>query len=426
MDKQARTANIKEKISLPVDFNSQGSILSQISLTGVACLVSAYLLFLLALSIDLIILGDTQLLAEGPPRFDELYLIRMLLLAASGGLAVIGLSLTLKNSASTRSQTSEPQAGPTTPQVRRNKTTAWIYRVKAWLGQKNWAPWLLLGLGLGFVGLFLYSPREFTLQAREDMPVEHLSAILAILAGLIFLGVTRNLLKNRQAYSLLYPAGTLALALILFLLALEEISWFQRILDIETLDIMEGSLRDENNLHNFATDLVENIYYSAAFILLILIPFIADRMARTPRWRIFHFFAPGKFILLVSVPLMAFTYDMWNVIFVQWAFFVTAAILLLEIYRAIRAGRPSRLYLAMLGFLLLAQGIFLLMGDRFLRTWDVTEYKELFIPIALLFYAWEVWQKTRRPLPVQQKSQSKTRPLGAALAPDQISLRSKP
>jgi hypothetical protein len=41
------------------------------------------------------------------------------------------------------------------------------------------------------------------------------------------------------------------------------------------------------------------------------------------------------------------------------------------------------------------QIVFLAWGDKFVRRWDVTEYKELFIAIGLSLFAWETTRRLR-------------------------------
>jgi hypothetical protein len=45
----------------------------------------------------------------------------------------------------------------------------------------------------------------------------------------------------------------------------EEISWFQRILNIENPQLFNANLQGEMNLHNFSTNYVENAFYFGTF-----------------------------------------------------------------------------------------------------------------------------------------------------------------
>ena len=54
-------------------------------------LLGAYIVLLLALSIDLIVMVETPFLAEGTPIFDNLFLLRTALIAASSLLTVVAV-----------------------------------------------------------------------------------------------------------------------------------------------------------------------------------------------------------------------------------------------------------------------------------------------------------------------------------------------
>ena len=44
----------------------------------------------------------------------------------------------------------------------------------------------------------------------------------------------------------------------------------------------------------------------------------------------------------------------------------------------------------------LTQVVFLASGSMFLRSWDVTEYKELLIPLSFVLYSLEILQKANK------------------------------
>ena len=92
--------------------------------------------------------------------------------------------------------------------------------------------------------------------------------------------------------------------------------------------------------------------------------------------------------MLFAAPLVGFNYDMWNVIPIQTAFFLTAMILADYIREAWRHDRFGALVTAfVLAAVVVPQAVFLAFGADLVRRWDPTEYKELFIPLALLVYA---------------------------------------
>lgn len=160
--------------------------------------------------------------------------------------------------------------------------------------------------------------------------------------------------------------------------------------------MLAESPRDELNLHNLATDLVENLYYGAAFVFLVLLPFLEGRTGLLRRHPFTQIFVPSSSVLLAAALATAYNYDMWNILFTQLAFFLTLGILISMTWAA-RQVRATFFYLALLSITLaLTQIIFLVLGHRFIQGWEVTEYKELLIPIAFFLYAIEVLRRASK------------------------------
>src|SRR5690606_17007668 len=93
---------------------------------------------------------------------------------------------------------------------------------------------------------------------------------------------------------------------------------------------------------------------------------------------------------------VAYNYDMWPGVLTQAAFFVTLFILLHYLGAAWKARERSTLLGTLVAVFLLTQLAFLAYGDRSVRIWDVTEYKEFLIPIVYLLYAVDVRTRVRR------------------------------
>ena len=49
---------------------------------------------------------------------------------------------------------------------------------------------------------------------------------------------------------------------------------------------------------------------------------------------------------------------------------------------------------------IVTQVIFIARGSAFVRTWDVTEYKEYLIPLSFVIYSLELVMKTRKKIPL--------------------------
>lgn len=94
---------------------------------------------------------------------------------------------------------------------------------------------------------------------QEDGPIEWVGTIGFLIASGCFLAafLLTNRAENRARYSLLKRLSLLALALLLFVFAGEEISWGQRLLGLETPESLQSTnVQNETNLHNL--DLLQN------------------------------------------------------------------------------------------------------------------------------------------------------------------------
>lgn len=246
-------------------------------------------------------------------------------------------------------------------------------------------------VGAAAFALLAVSPEAYSWLAREDQLVETFSAAFAFASAGVLLASLPALgrVAQRQRWSYLAPVAAIAVAL--FGLGGEEISWGQRLLGFHTPESLAGNMQGEANLHNLATDKVEVVYYFGAFAFLILLPFVrecTDAFAEIPAA---EFILPRRAALLAAAPMVAFSFNKWALATTQFAFFATIAILgwYLVAERG-RRGASRVLTGATLAVCLVAQAGFLLLGDRQARVWDVTEYRELLIPLGFFVYALEL------------------------------------
>jgi uncharacterized membrane protein len=86
---------------------------------------------------------------------------------------------------------------------------------------------------------------------------------------------------------------------------------------------------------------------------------------------------------------------MWNTLYTQFIFFITLFILIY--YTGNRRLYENTFLSPMLLIVYgLTQVVFLASGSMFLRSWDVTEYKELLIPLSFVLYSLEILQKANK------------------------------
>ena len=355
-------------------------------------LLIALALFGAAISIDLFVIGRS-IRAEGEPNFEWPYLVKTFLIGL-GSLQCLWALLTM-----------EPKTQST------RETPRWH------LGHANWGSvplsWLepdtgksfgltaqkgliysVLTLSGLFLILFLYSPALFHALGREDYPIEWASAVLSLVSCGIMGYVSALFYQSSLQQKYVYLLGTLALAFTFFLIAMEEISWFQRVFSIETPEAFSKNYQGELNFHNFFTNFAEVLYYFGSFSFCIALPFVKEHTSLSKHFPACSFLIPSRFILFISTLFVAYNYDMWNIIFTQVSFFITIFILAYYSLAGWKPGEPWFIPSLLLGFVATTQLIFLLAGHHFIKGWDVTEYKEFFIPLSFLFYSVEILFKS--------------------------------
>lgn len=267
---------------------------------------------------------------------------------------------------------------------------------------------LVISLSFLIFVLFLSNPQLFSYLSLEDGVVEW-GSVLFLLCASIFLLASFNLyLRDAKTYKL----GAIISVLLcagLFVIAMEEISWFQRVLEFETPAAFADNEQKEFNLHNFYTNLSENIYYVGSFLFLILLPFIFIIFPNLIRLKVLKELIPRPFVIVIASLAFCLNFDMWNALITQATFFSSIIILLL--LSVLVKNTTDRYCLLIVVSLALVQQItYLLTPTGFMRIWEITEYKEFFIPIAFFIYSvdsfYQIKLITSR-LPQKRKSLAK-------------------
>ncbi len=254
----------------------------------------------------------------------------------------------------------------------------------------------VLLLSYSFLTLFFYAPWSFSALSREDNFLEWCSVLFYLGNCGIFLYLFTHYRSDVQRNSL-HCWAALAFGVIFFLIAMEEVSWFQRFLGFETPMAFHANQQSEFNFHNFQTKPIEHLYYFGSFFFLIVLPFTNEHVPLKKYLQALAFFIPSRLILFLSAVFVTYNWQMWNVIFTQISFFITFFIILYYGF-AIRQNNKTSFYIVCLfGTLCLTQLIWIMNGDMLVRTYDLTEYKEFFIPLAYLFYSLEILFKSLMP-----------------------------
>ncbi len=261
--------------------------------------------------------------------------------------------------------------------------------------------WALLGMAaaLLWTALLVASPETFGALAQEDSAIEWASAILLFAGSGLFAAEFLCRIRSRSRGVWIEHPGVLLAAgfsILFFLVAMEEISWMQRIIGFQTpSELTEINWQHEFNLHNIQTDLSETLYYLGAGIFLILLPLVAEA---APHWipAPLSDFVPGRAVMAVSAPLSIFNYGHWNLIPVQATVMITLFVLLAyaEVAGRRANGKERLLFLFLAGGVAAGQGLVLAYGPTMPQMPNATEFKEFFIALGLACFAVGAFQRS--------------------------------
>jgi hypothetical protein len=268
----------------------------------------------------------------------------------------------------------------------------------------NFSNCLVIGIVISatiFLALFIVSPYTFSELTKEDKFIEIASAMILLASCL-----TTLVCWIKCQYSLYVPkitkAALIFLAITFFLIAMEEISWFQRIINFQTPELLsKANEQNEFNLHNLATNKVENIYYFASFILLVILPFLRYLFSSITVNNFFNLLIPQSQVIIPGAIASAYNYNMWDNPLMKITFFTSVVVLFL--FSFLSNKKPEKFTAAFTLFLIvITQVIFLVNGNNFQRNWDVTEYKELFIPLGFFVYSLLIFSRAAQLYPSRQ------------------------
>ena len=224
-----------------------------------------------------------------------------------------------------------------------------------------------------------------------------IKAAFELIALVILVGLFIKFARAKQAL----PSIVLGfLALVVFMMAGEELSWGQRIFDWATPDsFRQLNAQHEMNLHDMATQLFQNSWYFGCWLLLVLLPFFRSQIAKfLQKFKklafLSDFLPPAYFVLIFAAayglvdPLAAETGVRYSSIL--FSVLGTAAILIYAVIRA-RGHLAEHLTLT-LGVFAIALFFNLLFSDTWNKNSGVpTEYLELFISFGIML--WTIYLK---------------------------------
>jgi hypothetical protein len=258
---------------------------------------------------------------------------------------------------------------------------------------------LAAGIMIAASEMLVFSPALFKFFAVEDSLFEWASALFLFMGGGFLAAST---LRTTFAAGRRSMTGGLAmiLAVIMLVIGMEEVSWLQRVFDWRTPGwLREINAQRETNLHNIIISEAENSYYAGAFLLMVVYPFVSFGSSVWNRAEFIKFLVPSRHVLLIGAFSTTFSYEMWNIFWMQAAFYFGLMAVFISSLDLKRRGRQTdfTLFLAAFFILLSTQIINLSFGSSLIRTWEDTELKELIIATGLFLYALEISLKMREP-----------------------------
>lgn len=256
---------------------------------------------------------------------------------------------------------------------------------------------IVFALAVPFASVLLLSlsPQLYDACSVEDGIVEWPSAVLPLMGSVVTLALVWRLRDGREVGAPAVVALALY-ALTCFAIAGEEVSWLQRVIGFHTPTALEPlNMQGEFNLHNVATNHVENAYYfSTGFVLFVVLPLW--RAAGLPWGRLqpLAVLAPGLNLVPIGAMIVSYNFDMWNGALTQIAFWGSIAAIAAYADLAGR-GSSARPWWLLVGAMLAVQAALLWLGGESAREWDHTEYKELLISWGLWVYAVDLASRRR-------------------------------
>lgn len=257
-------------------------------------------------------------------------------------------------------------------------------------------------IGLLLTTLFLISPQRADWFAREDFILEYTTAALAIAASVILFVLVVRFAKAKQWSQTLLAA---LLAIAFFVIGMEEISWMQRIIGLESPQyFIDNNWQAEINLHNLDTEIIMSIFHAAVFVLFVLVPFlnknITTLLKRVKLSRL-SIFIPARWLIIPAIIQLgyaaAISYEPYSILNLT---INIGTILILIYYIVVLPKELSGMRLVLVvSFIVFVITYITTATLDFqaaeVRGWMGTEYRELFACLIFFLYALHIFKVSR-------------------------------
>jgi hypothetical protein len=205
---------------------------------------------------------------------------------------------------------------------------------------------MLIGLLYVAFGTELFPPSTREFINREDGFIEQSTALIFLLCSILSAGMAFKHPGNRKT-TIVY----VLFSAFFFLMFGEEISWGQRIFNLETIAVLKDiNVQGENNIHNIFGSVVERLFFACVFIYCVILPLLK---LSHPFW--------GQLFDIVGLPLPSTGLAL--------GFLAISLLHNWTVYRVLSSGVGLRIpelreVLTSLGFLLFMYECWLMTGER--------------------------------------------------------------
>jgi hypothetical protein len=248
-------------------------------------------------------------------------------------------------------------------------------------------------LGSAFTVLFI--PENIGGYVREGKPLSVLTEV-AFAFALIYLARAALAAGNLSSPRFLgAPPKALLWAgfAVVLLVLMEEMSWGQHWIGWQAGELFAANEQSETNLHNFATHRFEAVYYTLAFMLFVVLPWVWPRNPHTLIAPLTVFVPPRAFAI-AGVALAGLWYNDWNIVPYQIWFFL-GLLIALQLFGEL-AGHWKSLTAAMIALVAGTQVIFLIFGADIGDGHELSEVREFLIAILVAVHAVLVCDRIKR------------------------------
>ena len=262
--------------------------------------------------------------------------------------------------------------------------------------------WVMPLLAILFLVIQLLAPDlAVNLIRKESWPFYRtgifITAALQLVGIVAFVMVARKYVRQRNWLAMV---TAILVAIVLFVMVGEELSWGQRIFGWATPDSFASiNEQSETNLHNLATQVFQNTLYFGGWLLLIGLAFwrqsLAGLLQQFKPLRFLSDWLPPLAFVLIFAPAFGFCDPLHSETGIYYGsnLFIVIATLVILIAMCIKYvhARDNRMVKRVL--VITAAYLAILIGNLFFsKVWDVnsgaaTEYLEVFISAGLALWA---------------------------------------